>query len=112
MQLSPGGGLAFRCRACGTTPGYQPFAGASGLSLWIRPNSNSSDPFASSTPNNALPPLKLFVTSETPEGKRYCFNEIYFNTGVFPNGTVSGSGLHQPAGVRGSGGEVHIPYPM
>eukprot|EP00198_Chlamydomonas_reinhardtii_P014096 XP_001703433.1 predicted protein [Chlamydomonas reinhardtii] len=87
VQLSPGGGLAFRCRACGTTPGYQPFAGASGLSLWIRPNSNSSDPFASSTPNNALPPLKLFVTSETPEGKRYCFNEIYFNTGVFPNGT-------------------------
>ena len=88
VQLSPGGGLTFRCRACGITPGYQPFAGASGLSLWIRPNSNSSDPFASSTPNNTLPPLKLFVTSDDRDAPnangtiRYCFNEVYFNSTV------------------------------
>lgn len=55
LQLSPGGGISFLCRECGR-PGYQPFANASAISFWIRSNSNSTDPFVSSTPSNQVGP--------------------------------------------------------
>ncbi|KXZ56876.1 hypothetical protein GPECTOR_1g790 [Gonium pectorale] len=82
VQLSPGGGLSFRCRQCGR-PGYQPFAGASGIGFWIRSTSNSSDPLESSTPQGVVPPLKLFVMADGSTGgdeHKYCFNEVYLNT--------------------------------
>jgi hypothetical protein len=72
------------CRACGG-PGYQPFAGVSAVSFWIRPNSNSSDPYFSSTPSGQVPPIKLFVLQDGSwgdAGKRYCGNEVYLNTTV------------------------------
>lgn len=53
LQLSPGGGISFLCRECGR-PGYQPFANASAISFWIRSNSNSTDPFVSSTPSDQV----------------------------------------------------------
>jgi hypothetical protein len=47
-------------RQCNTT-GYQPFAKARTLRFDIRSNTQSNDPFASSTPRGRLPSLKLFM---------------------------------------------------
>jgi hypothetical protein len=48
------------CRQCNRT-GYQPFAKARTLRFDIRSNTQSDDPFASSTPRGRLPSLKLFM---------------------------------------------------
>jgi hypothetical protein len=53
VSLSPGGGLSLRCRQC-QTPGYRPLKGATALEITLRPNSNSTDPFFSSTPQDQV----------------------------------------------------------
>lgn len=58
--ISQGGAIAFICRSC-SKPGYQPFAKAKSLQLSIRSNTQSLDPFASSTPPGELPQLKIFM---------------------------------------------------
>jgi hypothetical protein len=58
--LSKDGAIPFFCRDC-TRPGYQPFTKANILQFWIRSNTKSLDPFASSTPPGKLPELKVFL---------------------------------------------------
>ena len=58
--LSKDGALPFICRGC-TKPGYQPFANANILQFWVRSNTKSLDPFASSTPPGKLPGVKVFL---------------------------------------------------
>lgn len=53
LQLTPGGKLSFRCRECGR-PGYQPFANVTAIDVWVKPNSNSTDPYFSSTPQGEV----------------------------------------------------------
>lgn len=55
VSISPqeAGGLGFHCRQC-NKPGYQPFAGTRAVSFWLKPNSGTSDPFVSSTPNGQV----------------------------------------------------------
>ncbi|WIA20876.1 hypothetical protein OEZ85_005223 [Tetradesmus obliquus] len=72
-SLSQGGAFVFACRQCNAT-GYQPFAKARTLSFDIRSNTRSDDPFASSTPGGALPPLKLFMMND--EAETYCGAEV------------------------------------
>ncbi|GIL99702.1 hypothetical protein Vretimale_4848 [Volvox reticuliferus] len=102
VALSPNGGLSFTCRACGG-PGYQPFKNASALSFWIRPNSNSSDPYFSSTPNGIIPPVKVFVLQDGSYGKGdklYCGNEVYLNSTV--GGTCLATSLSWKPCLRGN----------
>ncbi|KAJ9509472.1 hypothetical protein QJQ45_001939 [Haematococcus lacustris] len=49
VSVAPKGGLSFRCRQC-QRPGFQPFAGRTQLRFWIRPDTEDSDPFNTSTP--------------------------------------------------------------
>jgi hypothetical protein len=58
--LSKGGSVPFSCRNC-TKEGYQPFSKAQVLRFWIKSNTKSSDPFASSTPPGKVPPMKMFM---------------------------------------------------
>ena len=58
--LSNGGAIPIFCREC-AKPGYQPFADAQQLQFWIKSNTKSLDPFASSTPPGKVPELKLFL---------------------------------------------------
>ncbi len=54
VSISPSGSISFRCREC-YRAGYQPFKGAHFLKFWIKSNSLSKDPFASSTPAGQVP---------------------------------------------------------
>ena len=58
--LSQDGSVPFKCRNC-TNKGYQPFGKATVLQFWIKSNTKSSDPFASSTPPGKVPPIKMFI---------------------------------------------------
>ena len=74
LSLSQGGALPFVCRNC-TKPGYQPFARASRLDFWVRSDTNSSDPYASSTPPGKPPnDVKIFLMAD--EAKQYCGAEV------------------------------------
>jgi hypothetical protein len=59
-SLSKDGAIPFICREC-TRPGYQPFAKATTIQFWIRSNTKSADPYASSTPPGKVPELKMFL---------------------------------------------------
>jgi cullin-associated NEDD8-dissociated protein 1 len=71
--LSKSGAMAFVCRSC-SRPGYQPFASAQTLNFFIRSNTKSADPFASSTPPGKLPALKVFLMND--DQNTYCGTEI------------------------------------
>ncbi|WIA23970.1 hypothetical protein OEZ85_013605 [Tetradesmus obliquus] len=86
LSISPGGGLSFKCREC-YKAGFQPFAGASAISFWIRSNTQSSDPFASSTPPGQAPGLKLILQKQ--ESGNYCASEPTTNT-TAPVATAAG----------------------
>ncbi|KAF6253155.1 hypothetical protein COO60DRAFT_1643399 [Scenedesmus sp. NREL 46B-D3] len=86
LSISPGGGLGFKCRDCYKS-GLQPFAGASAISFWIRSNTQSSDPFASSTPPGQAPDLKLILQKQ--ETGNYCASEPSTNT-TTPAATAAG----------------------
>jgi cullin-associated NEDD8-dissociated protein 1 len=58
----------------GYRPGYRPFAKASRLDFWVKSNTKSLDPFASSTPPGQVPPLKVFLMND--EKSLYCNKEI------------------------------------
>ncbi|KAF6266008.1 hypothetical protein COO60DRAFT_638698 [Scenedesmus sp. NREL 46B-D3] len=72
-SLSKGGAISFVCKRC-TQAGYQPFGKAKSLRFWIRSDTKSSNPFASSTPPGQLPPLKVFLMNH--EKELYCGQEI------------------------------------
>jgi len=71
--LSKDGAIPFICREC-TKAGYQPFANANILQFWIRSNTKSVDPFASSTPPGKLPGLKVFLMND--EKNLFCGAEV------------------------------------
>jgi hypothetical protein len=52
--------MAFFCRGC-SGEGYQPFTKGQYLFFSIRSNTQSKDPFASSTPPGKMPQLKVFL---------------------------------------------------
>ncbi|KAG1671486.1 hypothetical protein FOA52_003144 [Chlamydomonas sp. UWO 241] len=84
VSIAPGGGLSFRCREC-DREGYQPFADATGVRMWIKPNSGGSDPYASSTPDGKIPGLKIYLLNE--ENKQYCGAEPVLGVDVKPDST-------------------------
>ncbi|KAL6758139.1 hypothetical protein V8C86DRAFT_3025649 [Haematococcus lacustris] len=84
VSVAPKGGLSFRCRQC-QRPGFQPFAGRTQLRFWIRPDTEDSDPFNTSTPAGEVPGLKLFIMQE--ELKQYCRNELVLGNTTLPTGT-------------------------
>jgi cullin-associated NEDD8-dissociated protein 1 len=82
-SLSEGGGVPFGCRQC-TREGYRPFAKARSLQFWIRSNTQSTHPFASSTPPGTLPGLKVFLMNTDQE--LYCAKEVVLGRDVQPRG--------------------------
>jgi hypothetical protein len=60
LTSSRNGAVVFNVRD-GFKPGYQPFAAAQRLDFWIKSNTKSADPYASSTPKGQPPPLKIFL---------------------------------------------------
>ena len=80
-SLSKGGGIPLTCREC-TKLGYQPFAKTKSLQFWIRSNTKSTDPFASSTPPGALPGLKVFLMNT--EQELYCAVEVILGENALP----------------------------
>jgi hypothetical protein len=77
------------CAEC-DRQGFQPFSGKSSLVFWIRPNSGSTDPFNSSTPEGQVPQLKLFVMQDAGGNKKYCRNELVLGNSTQPS-SQSGS---------------------
>eukprot|EP00878_Enallax_costatus_P012255 GHUV01012800.1.p1 GENE.GHUV01012800.1~~GHUV01012800.1.p1 ORF type:complete len:217 (+),score=45.02 GHUV01012800.1:1126-1776(+) len=76
LSSSQNGAVVFAVRE-GYKPGYQPFAKASRLEFWIKSNTKSLDPYASSTPPGVPPPLKIFLMSD--EKSLWCGKEVYLN---------------------------------
>jgi hypothetical protein len=56
LTMSPKGGLGFECRSC-ERAGFQPFAGKTSISFWIRSNANTTSPFDSSIPKGSVSAL-------------------------------------------------------
>ncbi|KAF8059424.1 erkB [Scenedesmus sp. PABB004] len=73
LTSSQNGAVVFTVRE-GFRPGYQPFASAARLDFWVKSNTKSADPFASSTPKGKVPPLKVFLMND--EKSLWCNAEV------------------------------------
>eukprot|EP00775_Hariotina_reticulata_P013960 gene13960-14074_t len=94
--LSQNGAIAFFCRGC-SKEGYQPFTKGQYLFFSVRSNTQSKDPYASSTPPGKMPQLKVFLSND--DKSQFCNKDVVL--------TPSLSGLYIE-----EGGFFHFAIPL